>query len=112
MGASVGIRPKATGENIVLTDTRRELVDDVTATTDEFGTALGEGINEIAATAQSANSGAQELAGRVKALEEALGVERVLAVDTPAQLAAMDKKARVGDYIFVASTKDLHKKVS
>ena len=68
----MGIRPKATGETIILTDTHRELVDDATATTDEFGTALGEGINEIAATAQSANSGAQELASRVKALEEAL----------------------------------------
>lgn len=70
MGASVGIRPKADGENIVLTDTHRDLVDDVTATTDEFGTVLGEGINEISATAQSANTSAQELAGRVKALEE------------------------------------------
>lgn len=66
----MGIRPKADGENIILTDTHRELVDDATATTDEFGTALGEGINEIYATAQSANSGAQELAGRVKRLEE------------------------------------------
>lgn len=112
MGASVGIRPKADGENIVLTDTHRDLVDDVTATTDEFGTVLGEGINEIAATAKSANDSAGELAGRVKTLEEALVVGRVLAVDTPAQLAAMDKKAKVGDYILVASTYELHKKVS
>ena len=66
----MGIRPKADGENIVLTDTHRDLVDDVTATTDEFGTVLGEGINEIAATAQSANDSAGELASRVKALEE------------------------------------------
>ena len=70
MGASVGIRPKADGETIVLTDTHRDLVDDVTATTDEFGTVLGEGINEISATAQSANASAGELAGRVKALED------------------------------------------
>lgn len=70
MGASVGIRPKADGENIVLTDTHRDLVDDVTATTDEFGTVLGEGINEIAATAKSANDSAGELAARVKVLEE------------------------------------------
>ena len=70
MGASVGIRPKADGENIILTDTHRELVDDVTATTDEFGTVLGEGINEISATAKSANDAAQDLAGRVKKLED------------------------------------------
>lgn len=70
----MGIRPKADGENIILTDTHRDLVDDVTATTDEFGTVLGEGINEIAATAQSANSGARELAGRVKSLEESVTV--------------------------------------
>ena len=70
MGASVGIRPKADGENIVLTDTHRDLVDDVTATTDEFGTVLGEGINEIAATAKSANDAAQDLANRVKKLED------------------------------------------
>lgn len=70
MGASVGIRPKADGENIILTDTHRDLVDDVTATTDEFGTVLGEGINEIAATAKSANDSAGELAARVKVLEE------------------------------------------
>ena len=69
MGASVGIRPKADGQTIVLTDTHRDLVDDVTATTDEFGTALGEGINEIYATAQSANSGARELADKVKTLQ-------------------------------------------
>lgn len=69
MGASVGIRPKADGENIVLTDTHRDLVDDVTATTDEFGTVLGEGINEIAATAQSANDSAGELASKVSELE-------------------------------------------
>ena len=66
----MGIRPKADGETIVLTDTHRDLVDDVTVTTDEFGTVLGEGINEIAATAQSANDSAQELASRVKALED------------------------------------------
>lgn len=76
MGASVGIRPKADGENIVLTDTHRDLVDDVTAATDEFGTVLGEGINEIAATAQSANTGVQELAGRVKALEDRATVSK------------------------------------
>ncbi|OFU54838.1 hypothetical protein HMPREF3120_05295 [Corynebacterium sp. HMSC11D10] len=69
MGASVGIRPKADGENIVLTDTHRDLVDDVTATTDEFGTVLGEGINEIAATAKSANDSAGELASKVSELE-------------------------------------------
>ena len=78
MGAIVGIRPKATGETIILTDTHRELVDDATATTDEFGTALGEGINEIAATAQSANSGARELAERVKKLEGAVSGPRVI----------------------------------
>ena len=72
MGASVGIRPKADGENIILTDTHRDLVDDVTATTDEFGTVLGEGINEIAATAKSANDSAGELASRVKSLEESV----------------------------------------
>ena len=66
----MGIRPKAAGENITLTDTHRELVDDATATTDEFGTVLGEGINEIAATAKSANDSAGELASRVKALED------------------------------------------
>ena len=48
----------------------------------------------------------------MKALEEVLGAGRVLAVDTPAQLSAMDKKAKVGDYILVASTYELHKKVS
>lgn len=76
MGASVGIRPKADGETIILTDTHRDLVDDVTATTDEFGAVLGEGINEIAATAQSANDSAQELAGRVKALEDRATVSK------------------------------------
>lgn len=74
MGASVGIRPKADGENIVLTDTHRDLVDDVTATTDEFGTVLGEGINEISATAKSANDSAGELAARVKVLEARSGL--------------------------------------
>ena len=69
----MGIRPKADGENIILTDTHRDLVDDVTATTDEFGTVLGEGINEIAATAKSANDSAGELAARVKRLEEGEG---------------------------------------
>ena len=74
----MGIRPKTDGENIILTDTHRELVDDATATTEEFGTALGEGINEIYATAQSANDSAQELAGRVKALEGAVSGPRVI----------------------------------
>lgn len=68
MGAGVGIRPKADGENIILTDTHRDLVDDVTAANDEFGSALGEGIHEIAATAQSANTGSQELAEAVAEL--------------------------------------------
>ena len=66
----MGIRPKASGETITITDTHKEIVDDVTATADEFGRPFGEGIEEIAATAQSANSGASELARRVKALEE------------------------------------------
>lgn len=70
----MGIRPKADSETIILTDTHRDLVDDVTATTDEFGTVLGEGINEIAATAKSANDSAGELAGRVKALEDRAAV--------------------------------------
>ena len=82
MGASVGIRPKADGENIVLTDTHRDLVDDVTATTDEFGTVLGEGINEIAATAKSANDSAGELAARVKVLEERQAVKETSASGT------------------------------
>lgn len=69
----MGIRPKATGENIILTDTHRELVDDATATTDEFGTALGEGVNEVFATAQSANSGAQELSKAVAGLQARVG---------------------------------------
>ena len=86
MGASVGIRPKADGENIVLTDTHRDLVDDVTATTDEFGTVLGEGINEIYATAQSANDSAQELAGRVKALED----RAVVVTDSAGRIQAAD----------------------
>lgn len=89
MGASVGIRPKADGENIVLTDTHRDLVDDVTATTDEFGTVLGEGINEISATAKSANDSAGELAARVKVLEEALGA--------PTQTAAFEATSDVAD---------------
>lgn len=108
----MGIRPKGTGEKIILTDTHRDLVDDVTATTDEFGTVLGEGINEIAATAQSANASAGELATRVKTLEETLAVGRVLAVDSPADLSAMDKRAKVGDYIYVAATGELYRKVS
>lgn len=76
------------------------------------GAKAGEVFADVAAKAESANTSAGELAGRVKSLEEVLGVGRVLAVDTPAQLAAMDKKAKVGDYILVASTYELHKKVS
>lgn len=76
------------------------------------GTKAGEVVAEIAAKAESANAASGELAKRVKSLEEALTAGRVLVVDTPAQLAAMDKKAQVGDYIYVASTKELHKKVS
>ena len=49
------------------------------------GTRASEVLAEIAVKADSANSGAQELAGRVKSLEEVLGAGRVLAVDTPAQ---------------------------
>lgn len=108
----MGIRPKGSGETLHLTNTADELADDLKATTEGFAKPFGEEIEEIAATAESANAASGELAKRVKALEDALGVGRVLAVDTPSQLAAMDKKAKVGDYILVASTKDLHKKVS
>ena len=76
------------------------------------GTRASEVLAEIAVKADSANQSSGELAGRVKSLEEALGSGRVLAVDTPAQLSAMDRKAKVGDYILVASTFELHKKVS
>ena len=76
------------------------------------GAKAGEVFAEVAAKAESANTSAAELAKRVKSLEETLAVGRVLAVDTPSQLSAMDKKAKVGDYILVASTYELHKKVS
>lgn len=89
MGAGVGIRPKADGENIILTDTHRDLVDDITSANDEFGSALGEGIHEIAATAQSANTAAGELAGRVKALEE----RKVVAQDAEGRIQATDPAA-------------------
>ena len=66
----MGIRPKGSGETLHLTNTADELADDLKATTEGFAKPFGESIEEIVATAESANTGASELAKRVKALED------------------------------------------
>ncbi|MBA1834172.1 hypothetical protein [Corynebacterium wankanglinii] len=65
----MGIRPRASGEQIIIRDVRDELTDDLTATAGEVGQPIGEALDEIYATAQSANTSAGELAARIARLE-------------------------------------------
>lgn len=74
----MGIKPTGGGLPALSLDTRQELADDLRVSADEVGTRVGQVQSEIYATAKSANDSAQELAGRVKALEGAVSGPRVI----------------------------------
>ena len=72
----MGIKPTGGDLPSLSLDTRQELADDLRVSTDEIGTRVGQVQSEIYATAQSANTSAGELAGRVKALEDRATVSK------------------------------------
>lgn len=85
----MGIRPISSGEQVVTRDVREELADDLTATAGEVGQPIGEALDEIYATAQSANTSAGEIAARVKALEE----RKVVETDSAGRIQAADPES-------------------